>query len=62
MTPIYNFLCILYFQIRVNSVNPTIVKTDLVDRCWTKDELTNMINKTPLGQLPGNIHTELRYK
>ena len=50
-------------KIRVNSVNPTVVLTEMGKLAW-KDpkKAQNMLNKIPLGRFAGENHFALKNK
>ena len=40
-------------QIRCNAVNPTIIMTDLVRRCFDEKEISDVAKRTPLRHIGG---------
>ena len=40
-------------QIRCNAVNPTIIMTDLVRRCFDETEISDVAKRTPLRHIGG---------
>ena len=42
-------------QIRCNAVNPTIIMTDLVRRCFDEKEISDVAKRTPLRHIGGKI-------
>lgn len=57
----YEFILYLVFllQIRVNSVNPTVVLTDMGRRVWSAEDVVREFKKKiPLGRFAGILCTK----
>ena len=48
-------------QIRVNSVNPTVVMTELGKKCWQGEKAAAVLNKIPLKKFAGKFRVWIKF-